>query len=243
MEYLVASSIIAKNMKDALDDIKKSDIIADVNEIRFDCIKDYDIDKILKYSINPVIFTNRDENEGGYFKGTESERFSPLIQGLQKRVAFVDVELEQIEELTINKIKKYKTPETKLIISYHEIKDNLTLDQIEKIYSKAKEYDPDIIKIVYKGIELNDSYNIINFAKHNKDLVGFCLGDKFNISRYLSPIVGYPLAYGCLDESKCAAPGQIPVQRLKIGIKSLSLLERIKDISYEEIEVYSKMIK
>ena len=72
---------------------------------------------IIKEIDFPLIATNRKIEEGGFFKGSESERIEILLEAA-KHADIVDIELETDEEYLEKIIKASKST----IISYHDFK-------------------------------------------------------------------------------------------------------------------------
>ena len=82
----VCGSIIKENKEEILETLKTMNLDnVDYIELRVDTIKNvtsdivYDIIiEIQNYTNKPIILTNRTQNEGGYFKGSDEERIKIL---------------------------------------------------------------------------------------------------------------------------------------------------------------------
>jgi len=76
-----------------------------------------------------------------------------------------------------------------------------------------------VLKIITYAQDLNDNLVLFRLlARAQRDevnLIAFCMGEKGEISRILSPMMGGFLTFGSLVHGKESAPGQIPATTLK----------------------------
>ncbi len=77
----------------------------------------------------------------------------------------------------------------------------------------------DVLKIITYAQDLNDNlvlFRLLTRAQRDDvKLIAFCMGEKGEVSRILSPMMGGFLTFGSLDRGKESAPGQIPATTLK----------------------------
>src|SRR3989338_605972 len=175
---MICVPITGKTTERAIEDIRRAESIADILEIRFDCIKNPDVEKIMKATGKPKIVTNRKKSEGGFFEGSESER----IRLLRHAVDFAhrtDIELGSWASAASLKSKR-----SKLIVSYHNFHE--TPKNLEDIYKKAKKTGCDIIKIATFANDITDNIRIIELAKkarkEGQKIIALCMGEKGEIS-------------------------------------------------------------
>lgn len=220
---MICIPITAKNMDSALADIKKANKIADIIELRIDCIgNNLNLKKLIEKVKKPVIVTNRNNSNNGKFKGSEEKRLAALKQAIELGADYVDIETDADYNKLISNKKN-----SKIIISYHNF--NETPKNINEIYTKLKSTNADIIKIAVTANKLSDNLKIIgliknaqkseifgiNFVDSKKPIIGLCMGPLGEISRVLAPLYGSFLAYASLEKGKESASGQIPAETLR----------------------------
>lgn len=212
---MICVPIVSPSMPRALEDIVAAEPLADIIELRLDLIADADIPALLKATNKPCIVTNRTKREGGQFKGSEEERVGKLRQAVDAGAAYIDIEASTPRELL--KAVLNSKGASQAILSYHNFTN--TPDDLNPLYAIMTEIPADVIKIVTYAEDINDNlkmFQILNRArKDQKKLIGLCMGEKGEISRILSPLMGGFLTFGCLETGKESAPGQITAFALK----------------------------
>ena len=192
-------------------DLEQAFELGDVVELRTDLGK-FDIKRVNEIKRKPIIVTNR--------KGD----LDILNEAIQVGVDYVDVDLELGEEKIKSLLENKKN--TKIIISYHNYEE--TPEDLFMVYDNIIRYDPDIIKIVTTANELSDNLRIFDLIKMwDKEIIAFCMGEKGQLSRILSPVYGGFLTLGCL-EGKETAPGQIGALLLRDVYRVNELNEETK---------------
>lgn len=211
---MLAAVITAKTSEDAANDIKKAKN-TDLIELRVDYFKSLDIGefkKIIKSCKKPVIATIRKKDEGGFFEGSEIERFAIFRKLLEFGADYIDVEYSSGKNLIRCMLKNKKN--TKIIVSYHNFKE--TPNNIKKIYDKIKKLSPDLIKIAANANSIDDNFRIFDLLKNKENLIAFCMGQKGEISRILAHKFGSRITYASLGKNKQSAPGQISLEDMNI---------------------------
>jgi 3-dehydroquinate dehydratase/shikimate dehydrogenase len=206
---MICIPITAKNTKTAILEIKKTNNLADIIELRLDYIHNPDLKKLIEAAKKSVIVTNRRKEDNGRFKGTEKERLSLLKEAIELGADYIDIEIDaNHKEITSNK------KNSKIIVSYHNFKE--TPDNIKDISTKLNSTDADIIKIATTANKLTDNLKIIKLIKNSKKpIIALCMGPLGEISRILSTIYGSYLTFASLEKGKESALGQIPAETLK----------------------------
>ena len=94
---LICVPIFEKNYESVIQSAKNSiEAGADLVEFRIDAMdhpNPDDVVNIIKDINHPLIATNRRIDEGGFFKGSESERIEILLEAA-KHADIIDIELE-----------------------------------------------------------------------------------------------------------------------------------------------------
>src|SRR3989338_106742 len=104
---MIAAVITAKNSKEAITDIKKTED-CDLVELRADFIKNlnnHELKKIIKEYKKQVIITNRKNDNGGFFSGDENKRIAILKSAIKFGADYIDIEYSSDENLIKGIIK------------------------------------------------------------------------------------------------------------------------------------------
>jgi len=212
---MICIPIVGPTQSKSLQDITAAEPLADILELRLDLMSDYDLDPLLAASKKPCIVTNRTKREGGQFSGSEEERIVLLKQAMIAGAEYVDIETSTPKEL----LKPFLESErkSKIILSYHNFTD--TPEEIEHLYELMCGMPADILKVVTYARDITDNLALFNLLhrskKDGKNLIALCMGEKGEISRILSPLLGGFLTFGSLETGKETAPGQITGANLK----------------------------
>jgi 3-dehydroquinate dehydratase / shikimate dehydrogenase len=204
-------------MEQALADLESARPLADLFELRMDLIEGADLSKLLATASAPCIVTNRTKLEGGQFSGDEASRVAVLREAISAGADYVDIEVSTPREF-LQPLLEGDRGKSQLILSYHDF--SKTPDRVEAFYEVMSELPGDnIIKIVTYAQDINDNLQIFKLLRRAKQegrkMIGLCMGEKGEISRILSPLLGGYLTFGSLERGKESAPGQITARRLK----------------------------
>jgi len=212
---MICIPIVGPSGDQALKDISEARSFGDIIELRLDLIQDADLPSLLQAADKPCIVTNRTKLEGGQFKGSEEERVRVLRQAMDAGADYIDIESATPRQF-LQPILESKG-KTKTILSFHHFSQ--TPDNLEAIYEIMSETPADILKIIPYARDINDNIVVFNLLarakKDNRRLISFCMGEKGEVSRILSPLLGGFLTFGSLDTGKESAPGQIRASILK----------------------------
>ncbi len=204
---MICIPIVASNINEAIKDMKKASRIADLVELRLDFIKDINeknLKRLLSNKTKKVIVTDR------------KKRLNLIEEAIKLKADFIDLDIS-IGRKTIKNIISNKN-KTKVIVSFHNFKKT-NEKEITNIYKKIKRMNPGIIKIATFANSINNNiilFDLIKRAKkENKKIIALCMGEKGEISRILSPLLGAELTFGSLKKGKESALGQITAETLK----------------------------
>jgi len=177
------------------EDIKKTDDVSDVVELRLDLFNKLPTLEKIKRIKKPKIITIRKEKDGGGFKGKEDERYN-IFMKYSSIAEYVDIEFDSED--------RFFDLKPKIIESYHNFVE--TPD-----YKKLKEYIDnrrgDIFKIATLGKNKRDVGIIFKILLNHENVIAFLMGEKFAFTRITSLFMGSPFIY-CHAGSSVAA-GQI----------------------------------
>jgi 3-dehydroquinate dehydratase-1 len=203
--------IFEKTYKTVIQAAKNSfDAGADLVEFRIDAM-DYpnpdDVLNIIKDIDQPLIATNRKIDEGGFFKGSESERTEILLTAA-KHADIIDIELETDLDHMNKVIKASKST----IISYHDFKKTPPLDFLLDVVNREKRLG-DIAKFAVMPKNISDTLVVLNVLSRVEKTVGIAMGDIGRYTRVVAPLFGSPITFASLDN--ISAPGQLDIQTTK----------------------------
>lgn len=212
---MICIPIVGPTMAQALKDFDACQSLADIIELRLDLIADHDLPRLLKEAGKPCIVTNRSKTEGGQFKGSEEQRIQVLRQAIDQGAEYIDIETSTPGPLLKSVLEN--KGDTQTILSHHDF--TRTGDKLESLYELMCQLPGDVLKIVTYAQDLNDNLTMFKLLararKEEKKMIGLCMGEKGEISRILTLMMGGFLTFGSLATGKESAPGQIPATTLK----------------------------
>ena len=183
---------------------------ADLVEFRIDAMdhpNPDDVLNIIKDINQPLIATNRKIDEGGFFKGSESERTEILLTAA-KHADIIDIELETDLDHMNKVIKASKST----IISYHDFKKTPPLDFLLDVVNREKKLG-DIAKFAVMPKNISDTLVVLDVLSRVEKTVGIAMGDIGRYTRVVAPLFGSPITFASLDN--ISAPGQLDIQTTK----------------------------
>lgn len=231
----ICISICAETADELIEQIKRAENLADVIEIRFDCLKENEFDTFLRGF------------GGNRFSNIFLSTFRPLEQGGKKNLSYDErkdfwlhshifeftdwADLEQdISESDINNLwgKAFK----KVIKSNHNFEK--IPENLNEIYEHLLSENPDIIKIAAQTTDITDTipiWKLLEKAKSdNKQIIPIAMGESGKWTRILGLAHGAFMTYAALNSGKETAPGQVSAE-------DLTEVYRVKDLD-ENTEVY-----
>ncbi|MFQ6130061.1 MAG: type I 3-dehydroquinate dehydratase [Candidatus Hadarchaeaceae archaeon] len=191
---------------------------ADLIELRIDGLHDpTGWEKLLPLKL-PVILTNRPDREGGGFKGDENERVEVLLQGIERGVSCIDIELSTPEPLRKRVTSQAKKSGIAVLMSHHDFSLTPSIDVLTEMTKRLTGTGCDLAKIVTFAKDRMDALRILDFLAQVQDevavpLIAFAMGDAGKITRIAAPIFGSPIVYAAAGEA--TAPGQFDVATMK----------------------------
>ncbi|MCX9012584.1 MAG: type I 3-dehydroquinate dehydratase [Candidatus Methanoperedens sp.] len=186
---------------------------ADILELRIDLL-DSDARQVLpdlRKTGMPVIITNRMNQEGGAWTGSEKERIRILVSLLPLADA-VDIELCAEERDFV--VRSARGAGKTVIISTHDFKGTPASGVMAEIIKSSFEAGADIAKLAVMPDSLEDVLHLLEVTLHAKGAVcTIAMGEAGRHSRVIAPVYGSVLTYGYVD--KTTAPGQLRVDELR----------------------------
>lgn len=193
----------------ALDQVQTQ---AEFIELRVDYCSEFtpqDIPSLKQRVHKPAIFTCRTQAEGGLYSGTEAERIQMLEAGITAGFPYVDIEWSTLQNNQVS-----RSPNTQLIISYHNFERTPSFSDLERIMHEIASFDPDIIKIATMTHEDQDVQTLFRLLAHRtQEMIVLGMGEPGKIVRILSPYLGGYLTFAS-SVAGTTAPGQIDIETL-----------------------------
>lgn len=236
---MICISIQPKSLREAKQLLKITGKLTDIVELRLELINSNNYKEIFKSHKPKLIITCR-KSKHSY----SNSDILVIHDAIESGAEYVDVDIAEgglaiadvIQHarmypfLKTVGIKNWKlkfddnitrhvqdeTRRTKVILSYHNFEQ--TPPNIGRIFSEMKKYGADILKIAVKANDISDNVKIFKLLgtakKQNEKLTAFCMGEKGEVSRILSPKFGGYMTYCSLEEGKETGNGQLPVEKM-----------------------------
>ena len=188
--------------------------MADLIEIRLDYRQEpLNLHSIRVSTSKPLIATNRLKDQGGKAEEPESQRLQLLFDAVDAGFDYVDIEsstsgLEKI-------IYELHGAGAKVIVSIHDFKNPLDIQQLEWHHVELSKTKCDIIKISGLANRYEDNLPYLEYNKKHPGNVSFGMGEMGIISRILAPLTGAAYTYASLGSGLELAPGQVPLKALR----------------------------
>lgn len=234
----ICVSVCAETADELIQQIKRAEDLADVIEIRFDCLSKTEFNlldseqsekvfsKIIDGTIKDknLIFTLRSKEQGGKRELSLEERHN--FWGSAWDSWGADLEEDIFDD-------SYGWLYEPRICSYHDF--NGVPDNLEEIYKRIKSTDlVDIIKIAVQTSDITNTiqvWKLLERAKsEKKQIIPIAMGESGKWMRILGLAHGAFMTYASLDSGSETAPGQV-------SARDLTEVYRAKELD-ENTEVY-----
>lgn len=195
---------------DTIAAIRRAAELADIVEIRFDCLIADQLHRTIKALPDipaTYLFTHRPSDQGGARDMLFSERLTFWQSILNERRPPFIIDLEADVKLTM----AVQTNNVRRIVSYHDLVGGLA--DPEHLFECVNALDPDIIKLAVWADDITDAipvWKLIERARsENREIIAIAMGEAGKWTRILGPAHGAFLTFASLDTGKETAGGQI----------------------------------
>ena len=205
-----------------LANIKRAEALADVIEVRFDCLRGDQIENFKSQISNlkcakPLLATFRSPEEGGNREMSLDERRA--FWGEQQDSFWA----ADLEEDVISGVGNYSAK----IVSFHDF-DGVP-DNIDQIFDRLSRTGAEIIKIAVTANDITDAipvWKLLDRAKAvDKKMISIAMGKAGKWTRILGLAHGAYLTYASLGAGKETADGQLNARDLAVSC-FFALIER-----------------
>jgi 3-dehydroquinate dehydratase type I len=221
--------ICAQTTEAAVVQMEQAYPLADCLELRIDQIRDCNLEQLMqrRQPGKRILVTNRREDEGGGFPGSERERIALLQEAVALGADLVDIEA-RTEKPLLRELKaeiEKQGSRTQLIISSHDLKATPSASALQKRFAACSMIGADIVKICTYAREMEDNLRVLGLIPYARQkgqgIIAFCMGDKGRISRVMALLLGSYLSFASLDKGAESAPGQLTIAEMREILKIL----------------------
>lgn len=218
---MICIPIVATTNEGALERMAAALPQADLVELRLDFIEEIDLEMLLSGKEGRILVTARRKEEGGNFRGSETERIALLRHAVRMGADLVDVELGTDEALTAMLVEEIHREgnHTKLIVSSHDFKGTPPYRTLQDLCNRCAARGADIVKIVTCADSMEDNLTILQLIawarEKSQEIIALCMGERGTISRVMAPLLGSYLTFASLGEGEESAPGQLTAHEMQ----------------------------
>jgi 3-dehydroquinate dehydratase-1 len=215
----VCGCVIGKNLNEMREGISRAvKQGADLVELRIDDLRGKIAWEELIQKDLPTLLANHPEREGGYFRDGEEDRVKLILEGIERGVSCVDIELSTPKKLREQVVSEAKKSGVTVLMSHHDVSETPPLESLMKLTKDSKEAGCDIAKIVTFAKSPSDALRMLDFlvqmqGKVTVPIVAFAMGGSGRITRFVAPIFGSPIIYATAWRK--TGPGQLDVATMK----------------------------
>lgn len=201
---MICVSIAQQSHRLALVDLLNAGPRCDLIELRLDRFdKAPEIKSLLEHCPKPAIVSCRRAKEGGEWTGSEPGRLALLRQAVLDKAAYVEIEIDQADE-----IRRYG--DTKRVIAYTNLQE--VPDDLDEIYRDALSKDPDVIKLTVPARTPEEAWPILKLvAKGKAPTVAVGIGRNSLMLNILGRRHKAPWTYAALEKGMETYPGMSTV--------------------------------
>lgn len=205
----ICISLCAKTADDLIRQIERAEKLADVVELRFDCLDDGEIERAIERlpdTKKQYLVTYRPADQGGRRELTLAERTKFWEDTLLKlKPGFmIDIELDPKMLLAIDPDR------TTRIVSYHDFSGGHNWEALSSIAG-------DNIKIAVETNDITDTISVWKYfqkTRPEKNVIPIAMGEAGKWTRILGLAHGALMTYASLESGSETAPGQISADDL-----------------------------
>lgn len=217
---MICVPIFKNDIDSALESANKAlKLGADVLELRIDALQNPDPEKIITFLDMldcKIIVTNRMQEEGGLFEGSERVRTEILVE-VADQADYVDIELQTEAKYRSGVIKASRSS----IISFHDFEKTPVAEELIKIVEQEKKLG-DLAKFAVMPQNMQDTLTVLEVLSKVDNTIGISMGELGSYTRLIASLFGSPLTFASLDGG--SAPGQLDIETtqnflIKLGMR------------------------
>jgi 3-dehydroquinate dehydratase/shikimate dehydrogenase len=224
----VCVPVCALRADELSDAVERASALADLIELRLDCLEEGQLEDTLSLLAAivaktrlPFIITNRPAGQGGRRDLDAPERLefwrriSELLRETDARV-YADVELDLLESPHAEALREILKSFT-LICSQHDFRQ--TPADLAALYERMARTGARVLKIAARAEEITDCAQLLGLVERARleglEMIAVSMGEAGLLTRVLAPAFGASLTYGSLEQGRETAPGQLTARELR----------------------------
>jgi 3-dehydroquinate dehydratase/shikimate dehydrogenase len=177
------------------------------------------LDEIYMAAEKPVIAACRSFRNGGLHNGTETQRVDLLLEAISSGASYVDIDAET-RPAFLDLLRRHAgRTGCKIIISKHYHENTPSSSTLEQLVSDMQNKEADILKVVTTPESIPDCLRVLHLYSHEvrieRPLVAFAMAQLGMFTRVAALFLGAPFMYVAQDDGNAAAPGQIPLSKMR----------------------------
>ena len=219
----ICISTCARAAAELFDQIRQADALADIVEVRFDCLDDdpAETTERLPEISSEYLFTYRPSEQGGSRELTRSQRTDFWASEVLPE-ALIDLEED---------IRGESAARRTVIRSSHDFSGSDS--DVREIYERLRSLNPAIVKIAVSVGDISDTiplWKLLEQAASDKQaIIPIGMGEAGKSTRILGLARGACMTYASLNTERETAPGQISADDL-IGVYRVKELDADTDV-------------
>lgn len=224
----ICISVCAGTADDLFRKISRAEPLADIVEVRFDCLGHGEVDAALvglPEISKPYLLTFRPSEQGGKRVLPPATRIM-FWRRATKLLAGRDFFVDQESDLEFS----FGFDSSRVIRSHHFFGDSP--GDLRAVYFELTEIADETVKIAITCPDITDTikvWKLLETAENNEGrIVPIAMGEAGKWTRVLGPAYGAFMTYAALDENEATAPGQI-------SAVDMSSVFRVKSLSKETL--------
>ncbi|HSW96740.1 MAG TPA: type I 3-dehydroquinate dehydratase [Candidatus Saccharimonadales bacterium] len=210
--------IIKKTKQEVLETLQENRSIYNYFEVWLDYINDLDdefVKKLVEDLQEKLILLFRRQNLEEIKMDLQKRKNIILLLENVNSLLDLDIsmqqeELEYIQENSLN---------LKLISSYHNYEETPNIDELERIISEMKYYNPSVYKIATKCQTEADTIilleTLLNLKQQEQEFIILGMGEKGSITRIFGTLWGNKMIFAPKEKNEKSAPGQLTKTQLE----------------------------
>jgi 3-dehydroquinate dehydratase-1 len=157
--------------------------------------------------------------------------------------AYIDIEYNLEEKYLYELLEFAHNHRVKVILSHHNFEYTDELSILEEIIAQCHDRGATYVKIATKATSRLDFLRIQNLYKDHSDIIAFCLGDPYRISRISCLILGAPFTYVYNGNKKNqTAEGQLSFREYEDLIRIFSAAIPTTENLVNQIQQHSQYV-
>ena len=165
------------------------------------------VGELIKMVDKPILVSCRREQDGGSWRGTESQRMQLLREAIVAGPAYVELDLEMAEKIP-------RFGKTKRVVAYTSL--NRPLSKIDEIFDQCCKAKADVVKFTWLTEDLDGAWPLLAAVTQPREvpIVGIGFGRSGLTFSLLGRKYGSPWIYAALEKGMEAFEKQATVWQL-----------------------------